>query len=231
MNSIPMVFPVRFATPTTAVQTTTRELGRNRVFICCLQPPEVGALVNVKLYLPGVRDGVQTKAVVRELAEPGKEAGFWADFIEIGAAEQAHIGEAIARRQRAAESKPIGAIALQPAEDPRRAFPRVNARFEVRFATVQDFVLQYAANISAGGVFVQTDDPPLLETVVKVEMDLPGSGPVQASGRVVHRVSKEDASLRGTPPGMGVQFVDASDEFREKIDMAIEYILQQNQKP
>jgi uncharacterized protein (TIGR02266 family) len=227
MNPIPMVFPVRFATRTTAVQTTTRELGRNGVFICCLQPPEVGALIQIKLYLPGVRDGVQTKAVVRELARPGKEAGFWADFIELDAADEAHLGEAIDRRNRAAEAKPIGAIALQPAEDPRRAFPRVNARFAVRFATVQDFVLEYAANISAGGVFVQTDDPPQLETVVKVEMELPGSGPVQARGRVVHRVSKEEAAQRGTTPGMGVQFVDASDEFREKIDAAIEHILKQ----
>ena len=231
MNRIPMVFPVRFATSTTAVQTTTRELSRGGVFVCCLQPPEVGARIAIKLYLPGVRDGVQAQAVVRELAAPGREAGFWAEFVVLGGAEQKHIAEAIDRRNRAAEAMPIGAVALQPeAEDPRRAFPRVSARFAVRFATVEDFVLEYAANISAGGVFVQTNDPPPLETVVKVEMELPGSGPVQARGRVVHRVSLEDGAKRGTPPGMGVQFIDASDEFREKIDSAIEYILQNQKK-
>ena len=167
--------------------------------------------------------------MVRELAAPGKEAGFWAEFLELGAVEQTHIGDAIDRRKRAAEAMPIGAIALQPAEDPRRAFPRVSARFAVRFATVQDFVLEYAANISAGGVFVQTWEPPALETVVRVEMELPGSGPVQARGRVVHRVSREDAVRRGTTPGMGVQFIEATDEFREKIDSAIEYIIKQQQ--
>jgi uncharacterized protein (TIGR02266 family) len=223
-----MVFPIRFATRTTAVQTTTRELSRSGVFVCCLEPPEVGARIAMKLYLPGLREGVEAQGVVRELAGPGREAGFWAEFLELGAAESAQIAGAIDRRERAAQSKPIGAIDLQPAEDPRRAFPRVNARFAVRFATVQDFVLEYAANISAGGVFVQTDDPPPLGAVVKVEMELPGSdAPVRARGRVVHRVSKEDAKKRGTAQGMGVQFVEASDEFREKIDAAIECILKQ----
>jgi uncharacterized protein (TIGR02266 family) len=229
MDRTPIVFPVRFATGTTAVQTTTREMSRGGVYVCCLQPPEVGTPIDMKLYLPGVRDGVQIRAVVRELGPPGRDAGFWAEFVEPGEAERAHIGEAVDRRRRAAEALPIGAIALQPAEeDPRRAFPRVNARFAVRFATVQDFVLEYAANISAGGVFVETEMPPPLETVVRVEMELPGSGQVQARGRVVHLVTKEDALKRGTTAaGMGVQFVDATDEFRERIDAAIEYILSQ----
>src|SRR5438067_1162190 len=198
MARIPMVFPVRFATRTTAVQTTARELGTDGVYVCCLQPPELGAKLSVKLYLPGVREGVLSEAVVRELAPPGKEAGFWAEFLQPGAEEVAHISEAIARRQRAAQAKPIGVLELQPAEDPRRAFPRVNARFAVRFATVQDFVLEYAANISAGGVFVHTENPPPLKTVVRVEMELPGGGaPVPARGLVVHRLTKEEAEKRG----------------------------------
>jgi uncharacterized protein (TIGR02266 family) len=189
----------------------------------------MGAHIALKLYLPGLRDGAQTQAVVRELAPPGKESGFWAEFVDLGNAELAHISEAIDRRQRAAGAKPIGAVALQPAEDPRRAFPRVTARFAVRFTTFQDFVLEYAANISAGGVFVNSEDPPLLETIVKVVMDLPGiSEPVHARGRVVHRVSKEEAAKRGVQAGMGVQFVDATDEFRGQIDAALDFILKQN---
>ena len=116
---------------------------------------------------------------------------------------------------------------LDEAEDPRRAFPRYETRFAVRFSTVQDFVLEYAANISAGGVFVHTVEPLPLQTVVSIEMQLPGSdAPVSAKGMVVHRVTADDAAQRGTLPGMGVQFVEASDEFRDRIDAAIAHILQ-----
>src|SRR5438105_13297246 len=146
MKTTALVLPIRFATRTSAVQTTTRQLSRTSVFVCCLEPPEIGARLSMKLYLPGVRETVSAQAVVREVAGPGSEAGFWADFVDLGEAEAEYVAAAIDRRERAAEAKPIGAINLQPAEDPRRAFPRVSARFAGRFATVQDFVLEYAAN-------------------------------------------------------------------------------------
>jgi uncharacterized protein (TIGR02266 family) len=160
------------------------------------------------------------------------EPGFWAHFIEAGSRERKLIEETIARRERASQATPIGAVALQPEDldeledDPRRAFRRYETRFAVRFSTVQDFVLEYAANISAGGVFVHTPQPPPLKTVVSIEMQLPGSdAAVPAKGIVVHRVTADEAAQRGTLPGMGVQFVEASDEFRESIDAAIEHIL------
>jgi uncharacterized protein (TIGR02266 family) len=226
MERAPIVFPIRFATHNAAVQTTTRELGVEGVFVRCLEPPAAGTPISMRLYLPGSREGVPAGGVIRELAAPGDEPGFWADFRELSESTRALIAETIARRERASTAKPIGAVSVKPAEDPRRTFPRYNARFGVRFATVQDFVLEYAANISAGGVFVHTLDPPPLKTVVRVEMELPGGGdPVPARGLVVHRVTPEDAAQRGTLPGIGVQFLDADDAFRARIDGAIEHIL------
>ena len=164
---------------------------------------------------------------VREHANPGDEPGFWADFVGVADAQRAQIGEVIARRRRSADAKPIGAVALNPQDEGRRAFPRYNVQFAVRFATVQDFVLEYAANISAGGVFVHTENPPPLKTVVQVEMELPGGGiAVPARALVVHRVTKQEAQQRGTVPGVGVQFMDADDEFRRRIDAAITHILE-----
>ena len=230
MSRVPVVFPIRFATRNAAVQTTTRELSPKGVSVRCLEPPLNGTLIAMKLYLPGRRDGLAAQGLVREIT-PGGEAGFWADFHQLGMPEQAEITELLARRERAGAAKPIGAIAVQPIsqasiDDARRAFPRIPARFAVRFATVQDFVLEYAANISAGGVFVHSPDPPPLKSIVRVEMQLPGGGPsVPARGVVVHRVSKEEAEARGTIPGMGVQFMDADDDFRTRIDAAIEKIL------
>jgi uncharacterized protein (TIGR02266 family) len=226
MERAPFVFPVRFATRNIAVQTTTRELSKSGVYVRCLEPPPVETTLSMRLYLPGARAGLEVSAVVREVSQPGAEPGFWAEFSGLGAADKAQIAEVLARRERAADAKPIGAVAVQPLEDPRRAFPRHTARFAVRFATVNDFVLEYAANISAGGVFVHTEVPPPLKTVVRVEMELPGSSqPVAARGVVVHRVLPEDATAKGTIPGMGVQFIDADDRFRDRIDDAIDHIL------
>src|SRR5437763_8129536 len=226
MDRASIVFPIRFAAGDTAVQTTTRELSESGVLVCCLEPPAAGTTVSMKLYLPGARDALHVDAVVREHANAGEEPGFWADFVGAGEAHRTQIGQVIARRTRAADAVPIGAVALHPHEDRRRAFPRYNANFAVRFATVQDFVLEYAANISAGGVFVHTENPPPLKTVVRIEMELPGGGaPVPARGVIVHRVTPQEAQARRTMPGMGVQFVDADDEFRDRFNAAIDHIL------
>ncbi len=42
---------------------------------------------------------------------------------------------------------------------------------------------------------------------------------------MVHRVTKEEAEQRGTLAGVGVQFVDSDDDFRSRIDAAIDLIL------
>ena len=226
MKRAPIVFPIRFATGNLAVQTTTRELSDRGVLVRCLTAPPAGTALEMELYLPSARDPLHVAGVVRDHAQQDQEPGFWAEFVGIGEPQRAQIVELLARRERASDAKPIGAVALNPHDDPRRAFPRYNVRFAVRFATVQDFVLEYAANISAGGVFVHTEEPPPLKTVVQVEMELPGGAdPVPARGIIVHRVTKQEAEQRGTLAGIGVQFVDAGDEFRQRIDAAIAHIL------
>lgn len=226
MEPAAIVFPIRFATGNIAVQTTTSALSEQGVLVRCLEPPPAGTAISIKLHLPGAREAMHLDGRVGEHSNPGDEPGFWADFVGVADAQRAQIGEVIARRRRAADAKPIGAMALNPHDEGRRAFPRYNVHFAVRFATVQDFVLEYAANISAGGVFVHTENPPPLKTVVQVEMELPGAGSaVPARALVVHRVTKQEAQQRGTVPGVGVQFMDADDEFRRRIDAAITHIL------
>jgi uncharacterized protein (TIGR02266 family) len=229
----PIVFPIRVAAGPSVVQTTTREVSAEGVFVCSLRPPKPGTRVSLKLYLPGAPLAEEAVAVVGEW-RAAPDGGYWAEFVEVPPSLRDRIASLLERRARAAASgppTPIGAMSLErkPLDDPRRAFPRVDARFRVRFGDVQEFVLEYAANISAGGVFVRTESPPELHSVVTVTLELPdGGSPVEAQGRVVHRVSPEEARARNTPPGAGVQFIDSSDEFRERIDRAIEFILQRN---
>ena len=229
----PIVFPIRVAAGQAVVQTTTREVSADGVFVCSLRPPKPGTQISLKLYLPGGPEAEEAAAVVGEWRS-APEGGYWAAFVDPPQTLRDRIAGLLQRRARAAASgppTPIGAVSLarKPLDDPRRAFPRVEARFGVRFGNVQDFVLEYAANISAGGVFVHTENPPELHAVVAVTMELPDGGkPVEATGVVVHRVSAQDAKARNTPPGAGVQFVDSTDEFRERIDRAIEFILKRS---
>jgi uncharacterized protein (TIGR02266 family) len=222
VDRVRIVFPVRFSTDHTAVQTTSREVSAEGVFVRCLQSPNVGAQVALKLYLPG-GFGLEARAIVRQI-ELGEDGGFWADFAALAGEQRDALKQVVERQKRIAEATPIGALPIRGHET-RRSFPRVNARFAVRFASVQDFVLEYAANISAGGVFVQTQNPPPLKSIVRVEMELPGGAAVPAQGLVVHRVTPEEAKARGTAPGCGVQFIAADDAFRQRIDAAIDEIL------
>jgi hypothetical protein len=61
-----------------------------------------------------------------------------------------------------------------------------------------------------------------VNTVVEVELQFPDAGPpVTSAGIVVHR--QPPGSKR--EPGVGVQFVDASDTFRERIDRYMDTLL------
>lgn len=261
MARLALVLPVRFAVGPRAVQSTTREVALDGVFVRSLASPAAGARVALKLYLPAGAP-VELLAVVREV-DP--KAGFFAEFVSPPPSLRENLAALLAGRGGAGPV-PLGALELRKAKaapppagadaasapgashaaashaaasraaasppptetagEDRRAFPRLDARFAVRFATLRDFVLEYAANISAGGVFVRTDRPPELEAVVEVSLELPGEGPpARAKAVVVHRVTPEEARDRKLIAGAGVQFIDADDGFRERIDQALEHIL------
>jgi len=105
-----------------------------------------------------------------------------------------------------------------------RTFQRVAVKLEVRFRTANEFVKEHALNLSRGGIFIQSDDPPPIDSAVEVEIHLPDAGlPVTGNGIVVHR----QLAAPGKVSGAGVQFVDASDAFRERIDRFMETILKE----
>ncbi len=150
---------------------------------------------------------------------------------EPGSESAPGLGSGAPLEGQAAELPADPALSALSSSPNRRSFPRHRARFLVRFESVQEFVLQYAANISAGGVFINTDFPPAMESVITVSLELPGgSAPVTARAQVVHRVTPEQAAATHTDAGAGVQFIDADDAFREGIDRAIEFILSENAK-
>jgi uncharacterized protein (TIGR02266 family) len=200
----PYVVPVRFAIGTQVVQATTGALSVECAFVRCLVPPRPGERISLRLYLPGE---LPLRMVATVRARTGRESGmgFWADF-ESDRSAKARIAQALGLVAQAA--RPID----------RRATARYSARFAVRFGTVDDFKREYATNISAGGLFIRTEAPPEMNSVIDVELELPGGTPVEGKALVVHRVSPAEAVQRSVDPGVGVQFVQADDRFRERID-------------
>ena len=99
-------------------------------------------------------------------------------------------------------------------EDKRR-HQRFAARLQVRFKTAVDFVVEYAENLSAGGLFVRGAHrlEPLSEA--EVEITLPGYGTHTVRGKVAHIVSPELAARSGRRPGAGLEIVHAPEGFAD----------------
>jgi type IV pilus assembly protein PilZ len=213
MEAAPMVFPVRYVSEGAAIQTTSRGLSGEGIAVRSLVPPRVGARISLALYLPGnPKPEVAVGIVAASARDRPVPAGFWVQFTTIDAAARERIAALVADKAR------------RPRElRAPRGFPRFHTQFTVRFRTAREFVREHAQNISRGGVFIQTSSPPQIDEVITVQLELPDGGePAAASGLVMHRVTPEEAEQQGILPGIGVQFLDADDRFRERIDHYVE---------
>ncbi len=89
----------------------------------------------------------------------------------------------------------------------RREHPRYDKIFKVQFETPERLVEEYTRNISLGGLFIATESPPPLNTVVEVNLMLYEiMQNVRAEVRVVNIITPELAEKIGMPAGIGVQF-------------------------
>lgn len=110
----------------------------------------------------------------------------------------------------------------RPGEDQRR-FERADFKVEVTLESESNFYNGFTENISAGGLFVATYDTREIGDTLSMEFTLPGrEAPISVKGEV--RWLRELNPL--TPdmtPGMGVRFVDLSDETAEIITAFIQH--------
>lgn len=94
----------------------------------------------------------------------------------------------------------------------RRLFRRVPffRKVQYRFETMEDFRSRFANDLSLGGMFIKTEMPEPMGTVIFLEFDLQdGSKILSGYGKVV-RVNPP-----GVPdfdPGMGIEFLKFDDE-------------------
>ena len=66
----------------------------------------------------------------------------------------------------------------------RRRSERTDYVVRVDYKTVDELFSEFARNINEGGVFVETEQPPAVGSLVALEFQIPGgSEPIQVMGR------------------------------------------------
>jgi uncharacterized protein (TIGR02266 family) len=215
VNRSSVVVPVRLVARGRAVQSTSRVLTMEGVFVRCLAPPLPGVDVQLRLYLP---DGQPEDLEGQVVRAPGqREQGCQVEFKQLSEKQHARLTRLLAPPMLQPGAKSSGA-------SDHRSTVRVPAQLRVRFESLDAVTEQFTTDLSAGGMFVQSDQPPAYGSEVTLAIELPGEEkPIQCRALVVHRVSPEDArngdgSSARRISGVGIQFLDADDRFREQID-------------
>jgi uncharacterized protein (TIGR02266 family) len=216
-ETIPMVIPVRYSGGGLTMQTTSSRLSVEGIFVRGVVTPRENAQLTLRLTLPDAAGTLDAHGTVTERVPPGqkgKEAGFWVRFDDLDEEVRQALEDALRDRSGGGLTK--------------RTFARVPIRLQVSWPTPRDFLLAYADNISAGGIFVVTNDPPQLHEVVELSLKLPdGDAPAKTNAEVIQRVTAEQAQQFGRNPGAGLQFVGSDDEFRRRLDVCIDNLLLQ----
>jgi len=173
--------------------------------------------------LPGSPRPLDAKGTVGPRnVESAKESGFWVQFDELSDDARTFLDVILRSRGVSVPGRPALSEPVVDADKPR-AYPRVPARLRVGWTSSHDFLTAYSENISRGGIFIATDNPPELREIVELSVELPdGSPPVKTRADVVHSVSAAQARRSGRVAGAGLQFIDAGDDFRQRVDACIE---------
>jgi uncharacterized protein (TIGR02266 family) len=225
-STLPLVAPVRFSGGGLSMQTTISRISSQGMFVRSLVSPKQGSHLSLVVSLPGSARPVDVKGTVgARPPEAGKDPGFWVGFDELSPEARAFLDVLLRSKGMAGvrRAPPPAPAVAPPRADEGRAWPRVPARLRVGWTSSKDFLSAYSKNISRGGIFIATDDPPALREVVELSVELPdGKPPVKSHAEVVHCVSVAQARATGTVAGAGLQFLDASDDFRERLDACIE---------
>ena len=93
-------------------------------------------------------------------------------------------------------------------EDTQRKYPRLvgDRLAQIELAHREELRQLWVRDISKGGVFVETEEPPPTGTKLEVRLLTP-DGLVSLHGQVVHVVDNESAQRFNMPLGVGLQFV------------------------
>ena len=127
-----------------------------------------------------------------------------------GAARAAAVaGAAVAASGAAPRAAAVGGAAGRA--EPAAPSPTIaGSLFPLLFRDREHFRRAFERDISTGGLFVTTDRPLALDSVVEVEVGVEGieAAPVRLQARVVHRTEPAAGEEGNLLAGMGLQFLD-----------------------
>ena len=97
----------------------------------------------------------------------------------------------------------------------RRKSERTDLVVRVDYQTVDELFSDFARNINERGIFVETETPHPLGTLVDLRFRLAGSDePVQVKGSVVHISDGKGEES----PGLGIEFENLDNPTRQRIN-------------
>ena len=111
--------------------------------------------------------------------------------------------------------------------------PRYPASVKVSLEGVPGYFSGEATNISSTGMFVRTETPVAVGSVLSIALELPHQDrPVPVHARVIHVRTPAQALLRASlDPGVGMQFVSPDEAFQTRIEQYIESIPRESALP
>jgi type IV pilus assembly protein PilZ len=110
---------------------------------------------------------------------------------------------------------------MPAASEDRRRSVRLQHELPVAYRSVGSFITDWATNISQGGLFINTRKPLPVGTIVKLIIQLPGTGfPFDITGRVA-RVAEWDNRLN-VAPGMGIEFTELDGSKMDRIQAFVD---------
>jgi uncharacterized protein (TIGR02266 family) len=108
-------------------------------------------------------------------------------------------------------------------ESDKRRSARAPIVVRVDYSTVDAFFSEFTRDVNEGGLFIHTEEPCSVDTVVSLQFSVPGTDePIRTHGRVVW-VSQ------GDPSGMGIEFEGLDDAARARINQLVRRL--RNEKP
>lgn len=111
----------------------------------------------------------------------------------------------------------------RPASD-RRSADRVDVTWSVDCETEDTFLYANITNISEVGIFVRTDEPLEVGTRLTLKFAPPGSRDALVLKGQVQWINPIRMLASNPNPGMGIRFIDLSQESRERLIDAVRTI-------
>jgi type IV pilus assembly protein PilZ len=100
----------------------------------------------------------------------------------------------------------------------RRQFERVLVDLEVDYRADDTFLFAYITDISAMGIFVQTQSPEPIGTRLNLRFNVPGQrDPFELEGEVLWINPYRPGDRENLNPGMGIRFLDLEPAERERL--------------